>query len=75
MTAIPLLSGVGAKGPEWVDRHPLNLEPVPVRDRHIEGPASRLLPGVTYATGPGTDRGGSVGTASISASWGRSWFG
>jgi hypothetical protein len=58
--ALPLLSGVKAQGPEWVSRHPLNLEPVPV-DSGISKGQLRAAPGAaTYATGPGIDRGGIV---------------
>jgi hypothetical protein len=57
MTAIPLLSGVGAKGPEWVDRHPLNLEPVVSETGISKGQLRPTAGAVSYATGPGIDRG------------------
>jgi hypothetical protein len=57
MTALPLLSGVGAKGPEWVDRHPLNLEPVVSETGISKGQLRPTAGAVTYATGPGIDRG------------------
>jgi hypothetical protein len=60
MTALPLLSGVKAKGPEWIDRHPLNLEPVPVDSGISKGQLRAAQGAVSYATGPGTDRGGIV---------------
>jgi hypothetical protein len=54
----PLLSGVSAKGAEWVQRPPLNLEPVPVDSGISKGQFVGAAGAVPYATGPGIDRGG-----------------
>lgn len=55
---LPLLSGVGAKGAEWVTRSPLNLEPVLVESGISKGQLIAAAGAVPYATGPGIDRGG-----------------
>jgi hypothetical protein len=60
MVALPLLSGVNAKGPEWIDRHPLNLEPIPVASGISKGQLRAAQGATAYATGPGIDRGGIV---------------
>jgi hypothetical protein len=59
MVAIPLLSGVaGSETGEFVQRFPLNLEPVIV-DTQISKGQLRIAPGASVTgTGPGGDRGG-----------------
>lgn len=58
---IPLLSGVGAnETAEFVQRYPLNLEPVAINSKISKGQL-RLAAGATsFAMGPGIDRGGIV---------------
>lgn len=58
MTAVPLLSGIVANGPEFARSYPVNLEPVPTENGISRGQL-RAAPGaVEIGTGPGTDRGG-----------------
>lgn len=58
---VPLLSGVTA-GPaaEFIQTHPLNLEPVPVDTKIGKGQLRAAHGAVTIGTGPGGDRGGIV---------------
>lgn len=57
---LPLLSGVGSKGAEWIARAPLNLEPVIVESGISKGQLVSPAGAVSYATGFGIDRGAIV---------------
>lgn len=61
MTDIPLLSGISAnEAAEFNLSYPLNLEPVAIDNKIAKGQLRSAAGAVTFATGPGVDRGGVV---------------
>lgn len=60
MTAIPLLSGVaGTETGEFIETHPLNLEPIVVDSKISKGQLKAAVGAATLGPGgPGPDRGG-----------------
>lgn len=58
MTAIPLLSGIGAtEQAEFVRRYPLNLEPVALDNKISKGQLRATSGALQLGAGPGIDRG------------------